>query len=86
MSILELSVEEWYDEADGGERTHMANKLAKHGYPERGVHSRAAIEAASGGPQPTLFDVIGEASVMQVIDVLKDHEVTLEELLKGWLR
>ena len=80
MSILELSVDEWYDEADGGERTHMANKLAKHGYPERGVHSRAAIEAA------TLSDVIGEASIMQVIEVLKDHEVTLEDILKGWMR
>ena len=80
MSILELSVDEWYDEADGGERTHMANKLAKHGYPERGVHSRAAIEAA------TLSDVIGEATIMQVIEVLKDHEVTLEDILKGWMR
>lgn len=37
-------VDKWYAEASEGERTHMANKLIKHGYPAVGVHSKAHIE------------------------------------------
>lgn len=40
-------VDKWYAEASEGERTHMANKLMKHGYPEVGIHSKEHIEGVA---------------------------------------
>lgn len=39
-----LDVDRWFVKATEGQRTHMANKLIKHGYPEVGVHSKDHIE------------------------------------------
>ena len=40
-------VNAWYDNASDGEREHMANKLAKAGYPENGKHSEYGIQKAA---------------------------------------
>jgi hypothetical protein len=36
LPVNPTDVDHWYDDAEDGEREHMANKLAKHGYPRRG--------------------------------------------------
>lgn len=38
-------IDTWYAEANEGQRTHMANKLIKHGYPATGKHSVAQRES-----------------------------------------
>ena len=40
-------VNAWYDNASDGEREHMANKLAKAGYPQNGKHSEYGIQKAA---------------------------------------
>ena len=85
MSNIEVSVLNWYESASTGELTHMANKLAKNGYPERGVHSKAAIEASvRRGSKPSLKAAIGDASVAQVVRELKGFDVSLATIVKEW--
>ena len=42
-----MDVNSWYNAATEGEREHMANKLAKAGYPENGKHSEYGIQKAA---------------------------------------
>ena len=86
MSNIDVTVSDWYESASAGELTHMANKLAKNGYPERGVHSKAAIEANVNVPRASLKDAIGDASVYQVTKVLKGFDISFETLAREWHR
>ena len=45
--LPDTDVTSWYDNASEGEREHMANKLAKAGYPENGKHSEYGIQKAA---------------------------------------
>ena len=79
---IQLTVEEAYEALSEGEAEHMANKLSKHGYPKRGVHSRGAIvrQALEGNEE---FD-IGDMSLKDIVAGLKEHNVTLDDILKRW--
>ena len=82
---VDVSVYEWFDSASDGELNHMANKLAKNGYPERGVHSKAGIEASvRRGSKPSLKAAIGDASVAQVVRELKGFDVSLATIVREW--
>jgi hypothetical protein len=56
-------VDHWYDDATDGDREHMANKLAKHGYPHRGKwhhdYALSDIVARLLKDGKTLEDLIG---------------------------
>ena len=66
-------VDQWYAEAGDGARTYMANKLAKHGYPQ--TDKWAHREADPGG-----------LNIKEIVRQLKSDEVSTDSIVKEWFK
>jgi hypothetical protein len=85
-----VSVDDWYEGASEGAREHMANKLAKSGYPSKGVHCAINVFErgykaghAIGNARPA---DIGHLTVNQLVVKMKKLDVTIDRVLQEWYR
>ena len=84
FSEVYVTVDEWYEGASEAAREHMSNKLAKNGYPSRGVHNAANVYGRGYTAGQSCMSKIGKMTLREVVKDLKSHGVTVLDVRRAW--